>query len=108
MLRGELHLLSKPGPRDPKKQRVFAIVSRRVLIDSKFSTVIRAPVYSGHDGLETQVRVGVEEGLKLKSSLHCGELVSLPRAALTRFVERLSPAKLRLVERALRTALALA
>jgi mRNA interferase MazF len=34
--------------------------------------VICAPVYSQHDGLSTQVRVGVDEGLKRDSSVHCG------------------------------------
>lgn len=107
MRRGELYLVSKPGSRDPKKQRVFAIVSRQVLVDSKFSTVICAPVYSARDGLNTQVPVGIEEGLKHESSLHCDELVSLPKSLLTHFVGRLPLGKMRLVERALRVALEL-
>ncbi len=107
MRRGELYLVSKPGSRDPRKQRVFAIVSRQVLVDSKFSTVICAPVYSARDGLNTQIPVGIEEGLKQESSLHCDELVSLPKSLLTHFVGRLPLAKLRLVERALRVALEL-
>jgi mRNA interferase MazF len=51
--------------------------------------VICAPVYSQHDGLSTQVRVGVEEGLKRESSVHCDELVSLPKTMLTRYAGRL-------------------
>ena len=35
MQRGELYLVRKPGSRDPKKQRVFALMSRQVVIDSK-------------------------------------------------------------------------
>jgi mRNA interferase MazF len=81
--RGDLYLVKKPGSRDPRKQRVFVIVSRQALIDSRFSSVICAPVYSRHDGLSTQVSVGLEEGLKKESSIHCDELVSLPRAVLT-------------------------
>lgn len=107
MTRGELYLVSKPGSRDPRKQRVFAVVSRQVLLDSRFSTAICAPVYSVHDGLHTQVRVGVAEGLKHESSLHCDELVSLPKSMLTNYVGRMSPVKMRLVERALRVALEL-
>jgi mRNA interferase MazF len=79
MQRGELYLVRKPGSRDPKKQRVFVVASRQLVIDSKFSTVICAPVFSRHDGLSTQVKLGPEYGLKHESSIHCDELVSLPR-----------------------------
>ncbi|PWT99419.1 MAG: MazF family transcriptional regulator [Terriglobia bacterium] len=83
MKRGELYLVRKPNSNDPRKQRVFVIVSRQVLIDSRFSTLICAPVYSRHDGLSTQLRVGPAEGLKNESSIHCDELVSLPKSVLT-------------------------
>jgi mRNA interferase MazF len=36
---------------------VFAIVSRQVLIESRFSTVMCAPVYTAYDGLAAQVIV---------------------------------------------------
>lgn len=52
-----------PSGRDPKRNRVFVIVSRQMLIDSHFSSVVCAPVYSYHDGLKTQIRVGIDEGL---------------------------------------------
>jgi len=64
MKRGELYRVAKPSARDPKKFRVFVVVSRQRLIDSRFSTVICAPVYTVYDGLSTQVPVGVDEGLK--------------------------------------------
>jgi mRNA interferase MazF len=83
--RGDLYLVRKPGGQDPRKQRVFVVVSRQALADSRFSTVICAPVYSRHDGLSTQVRVGPAEGLKHESSIHCDELVSLPKSVLTRY-----------------------
>ena len=102
-----MYLVRKPGSRDPRKQRVFAIVSRQALIDSRFSTVICAPVYSRHDGLSTQVRVGTAEGLKSESSLHCDELVSLPKSALTQYVGSLKPAALRELSAALAIALSL-
>ena len=86
---------------------MFVVVSRQVLIDSSFSTVICAPVYSTYDGLSTQVSVGLEEGLKHDSSIQCDELVSLPKSGLTRFVGTLSGGKLRLLDSALRTALGL-
>jgi len=103
--RGELYRVTKPTAREPKKSRVFAVLSRQVLIDSKFSTVICAPVYSVRHGLSTQVPVGIEEGLKHESALHCDELVSIPKPALTDFVGTLSPATLRQLDEALIAAL---
>lgn len=86
MKRGEFYLVKKPGSRDPRKQRAFLVVSRQTLIDSRFSSVICAPVYSQHDGLATQLLVGVIEGLKKDSSVHCDELVSLPKSALSHYL----------------------
>jgi mRNA interferase MazF len=105
MRRGELYLVRKPGSSDPKKQRVFAVVSRQLLIDSKFSTVVCAPIYSRHDGLSTQVKVGTAEGLKHESSVHCDELVSLPKTMLTRHVGGLDQRRMRELDCALAVAL---
>ena len=105
MKRGELYRVTHPSARDPRKHRVFVVVSRQVLIDSRFSTVICAPIYSTHDGLSTQVLVGVEEGLKHDSSIHCDELVSLPKSALTHYVSTLTPSKIEALNQALRIAL---
>ena len=90
MKRAELYRVYKGNRNDPRRSRVFVIVSRQVLIDSRFSTVICAPIYSAHDGLSTQV---AEEGLKHQSSVHCDELVSIRKSALTDFVGRLSSAR---------------
>ena len=94
MKRGELYRVTNPSARDPKRFRVFVVVSRQALIDARFSTVICAPVYSAYHGLSTQVVVGIEEGLKHESSLHCDELVSLPKSALTHYVGALSSEKI--------------
>ena len=107
MKRGELYRVPHPTAQDPKRFRVFAIVSRQALLDSRFSTVICAPVYSRHDGLSTQVPIGIDEGLKHESSIHCDELVSLPKSALTRFVGTLSPERLLQLQRALQIAVAI-
>ena len=101
MKRGHLFRVYKGAAQDPKKYRVFAVVSRQVLIDSQFSTVICAPVYSAYSGLSTQVPVGVEDGLKHESSIHCDELVSIPKSSLTHFVGSLSASKLDELEAAL-------
>ena len=53
---------------------------------TRFSTIICAPVYSTRHGLATQVDVGLNEGLRHDSSVHCDELVSLRKSQLTQFV----------------------
>jgi mRNA interferase MazF len=82
-------------------------VSRQVVIDSKFTTVICAPVYSTRAGLATQVNIGINEGLKHDTAIHCDELVSLPKSVLTEYVGTLSAARIRELNEALRVTLAL-
>jgi mRNA interferase MazF len=105
MRRGELYRVVHPSARDPKKFRVFVVVSRQVLLDSRFSTVICAPIYTAYDALATQVPVGPDEGLKHESSVHCDELVSLPKSVLTDFIGTLSPRKINALNQALQIAL---
>ena len=83
------------------------VVSRQVLIDSRFSTVICAPVFTSGEGLSTQVAVGADEGLKHSSWIMCDNLVSLLKSDLTQYVGSLSPAKLSELNRALQMALGL-
>ena len=84
---------------------MFVVVSRQVLIDSKFSTVVCAPVYTARHGLSTEVPVGSDEGLRRDSSVHADALVSLPKSALTHLVGSLPPAWLADPDRALVAAL---
>lgn len=105
MKRGELYLVERATKNDTKKQRVYVVVSRQTLIDSAYSTVICAPIYSTTEGIETQVTVGVDEGLKHFSCIRCDELVSVRKSDLTNFIARLSPAKLLELKKALRLAL---
>ena len=86
---------------------MFVVVSRRELIASRFSSVVCAPIYSVYHGLDSQVPVGIEEVLKHESSIHCDELVSLPKTALTDFVGSLSRETLIKLNIALRFALGL-
>jgi mRNA interferase MazF len=104
MQRGELYRVRKPAG-DPKSARVFMVVSRQVLINSSFSTVICAPVFSSGQGLSTQVPVGPEEGLKHASWIMCDNLVSLRKTDLTQFVGTASPSKLQALNEALKSAL---
>ncbi|RIK58717.1 MAG: MazF family transcriptional regulator [Chloroflexi bacterium] len=105
MKRGEIYRVARPPGNDPKRFRYFVVVSRPALIDSRFSTVICAPIYTVHDGLSTQVVVGITEGLKHDSSIHCDALMSIPKALLTHYVGMLSAEKVEALRRALLIAL---
>lgn len=105
MNRGELYRVTKPGGLDPKKYRIFVVVSRQTLIESRFSTVICAPIYSRFEGLSTQVPVGPEFGLKKESAIFCDKLVSLPKSLLTHYVGSLTPTKRMALNDALEIAL---
>ena len=107
MRRGDLYRVRKPGG-DPKSHRVFVVASRQPLIESRFSTVICAPIYSRRDGLATQVNVGIECGLKHDSAIHCDELVSLPKRILSDYVGSLPLPTRQAFNRALQIALELA
>ncbi|MDA3950074.1 MAG: type II toxin-antitoxin system PemK/MazF family toxin [Spirochaeta sp.] len=107
MKRGDIYLVKKPFSDDPKKRRAFVVVSRQILIDSNYATVMCAPVFSAIVGLDTQVTVGVGEGLKHDSAIHCDNLVSLPKSALTNFVGSLGLAKEAELNRALAVALSI-
>ena len=111
MRRGELYHVGRPGggvnTGDPKSFRVFVVVSRQVLLDSRFSTVVCAPVFSSGQALSTQVAVGPEEGLKHESWNMCDNLVSLRKSDLTQFIGALTGAKMAQLNQSLRAALAL-
>ena len=94
MKRGELYRVSSGSAADTKKQRVYVIVSRQELIDSEYSTLICAPVYTSYDGLSTQVQIGVKEGLKHASAIRCDELISILKIKLTNYTGALSEEKL--------------
>jgi mRNA interferase MazF len=106
--RGDFYRVAKPSAADPKRFRVFLVVSRQVLVDSKFSTVICAPVYSARHGLATEVPVGTGEGLRHESSVHCDALVSLKKADLTHLVGSLPAGRFPELDRALVAALGVA
>lgn len=106
MRRGDLYRVAHPSRTDPKRSRVFVVVSRQVLCDTaEYGTVICAPVSSSRHGLATQAPVGQAEGLKHPSAIHCDGLVSLPKSALTDYVGSLGPQKLAALHVALKVAL---
>jgi mRNA interferase MazF len=106
MKRGDIYRTHKPES-DPKRHRICVVVSRQVLIDSVFSTVICAPVFTNGEGISTQVAVGLNEGLKHDSWIVCDNLRSFRKTDLTQFLGSLSLAKLAELDEALRVALAL-
>ena len=105
MTRGDIFLVKKPSAPYPKRRRAVVVVSRQLLIESRYETVICAPVYSKYLGLETQVEVGEPEGLKHDSAIHCDGLLSISKKRLTDFVGSLGVTKLGELEVALRVAL---
>ena len=107
MKRGDLYRVQRANEEDPRKWRMYVIVSRQILADTRFSSVICAPIYSASQGLATQVPVGIEEGLKHESSIHCDDLVSILKSKLTYYVGRLTLIKLQALDEALKIALAL-
>ncbi|MGO9863091.1 MAG: type II toxin-antitoxin system PemK/MazF family toxin [Terriglobales bacterium] len=104
MKRGDLYRVHKPHD-DPKSHRVFVVVSRQVLIESRFSTVICAPVFTSGEGLSTQVEVGPDEGLKHSSWIMCDNLISLRKAELTQYIGSLPRTKTAELNMALKMAL---
>jgi mRNA interferase MazF len=104
MKRGELYRVFKPGG-DTKQFRTFVVVSRQTLIDSKFPAVVCAPVMTEGQGLATQVAIGIDEGMKHESWIHCDDLRSIQKPLLTRWVGTFSPAKMRKLDYALTVAL---
>jgi mRNA interferase MazF len=50
--------------------------------------------------------VGIDEGLKHASAIHCDELVSLPKTRITHYVGSLAPEKIERLRDAVRVALA--
>lgn len=103
MKRGDLYRVYKPAG-DPKQFRVFVVISRQALIESSFSTVVCARVYSRGSGLVTQVSIGPDEGLKHPSWIMCDDLACLRKSDLTNFVGSLPPSKIRELDRALAVA----
>ncbi|MGO9949923.1 MAG: type II toxin-antitoxin system PemK/MazF family toxin [Steroidobacteraceae bacterium] len=106
MKRGELYRVRRP-PGDPKPASVFVVVSRQQLIDSNYSTVICAPIFTHWHGLPTQVAVNTAAGLKHESAIQCDGLMSLEKSRLTDYVGELASDKLRELDSALLIALGL-
>lgn len=106
MRRGEIYRVYRPNT-DPKLFRSYVVVSRETLIDSRFPTLICAPIFSRGHGSSSQVLIGIDEGMKHDSWILCDNLVSVRKTDLTQFVGSLSNPKLTELNRALKIALRL-
>jgi len=106
--RGDIYRVAESTAADATRYRLFVVVSRQALLDSRHSTAVCAPIYATRIGLTTEVHVGPAEGLRQDGSIHCDVLMSLPKAKLTQRVGGLSDGRLDALDRALATALALA
>jgi len=108
MKRGDLYRVRRASKPDPKDHRVYLIVSRQDLINTPFSSVICAPVYSKYrDDITTQVEVGIDEGLKHDSAVYCDALISIQKSMLTDYVSTLPENKMNEINIALRKALSI-
>ncbi len=105
MRRGELYRVSHARPDDPRRNRVFLVVARHDLLESRYSTVACVPAYTAPAGVATEVPVGEQEGLKHPSWLRCDDVTGVTRSRLTDYVGSLSAEKMRDVNRALAIAL---
>jgi len=63
------------------------------------------PIYTKYHGISTQVPVGIEDSLKHEYSIHCDELVSLPKSTLTDYIGSLSAIKISELNQAMKVAL---
>jgi mRNA interferase MazF len=106
MKRADIYRVHRPGD-DPKRHRCFIVVSRQELIDSGFSSVVCAPIFTRGQGLASQLSIGPDEGMKHQSWIMCDDLVSVRKSELTQFVGSLSYSRLTELDDALRVALAL-
>lgn len=106
MTRGEIYRIRDPEG-DPKRFRSFVVVSRQALISARFPTVICAPIFSRGQALETQVSIGINEGMKHDSWIVCDNLASIRKSDLRDFIGSLARAKMAELDEALRVALEL-
>jgi mRNA-degrading endonuclease toxin of MazEF toxin-antitoxin module len=106
--RGEVYRTAEKVPERGGKPGFYVVVSRSfIAATDEIGTVVCAPIYSGVLGLDTEVIVGLEEGLPRTSSIRCDFLMLMFKSKLTGFVSTLTGPKLQELNRALAAALEL-
>ena len=105
---GELYRTREKVAERGDKPGYYVVVSRDFVADhADISTVVCAPVYGEVLGLQTEVAVGIEDGVRRDSGIRCDFLTLMFKTRLTGFVATLSAAKQVELKRALRHALQL-
>ena len=90
MKRGEIYRTSERIAERGDKPGFYLIVSRTfVAANSDISTVVCAPIYSEILGLNSELVLGLEEGLPHASAVRCDFLMLLFKRRLTDFVSTL-------------------
>jgi mRNA interferase MazF len=106
MKRGELWRSREAVAERGHRPGYYVIVSRGFIVENDdVSTVICAPVYGRVLGLETEVVVGLDEGLPHTSGVRCDFLMLLFQSKLTALVGSLKGERLAALDRALALAL---
>lgn len=108
MTRGEIYRTKEPLRERGDKPGYYVVVSRSFIgANDKIATVICAPVYGEILGLDTEMVIGPEDGVPRTSAVRCDFLILMWKRHLSRFVGKLSEAKLAALNAALRRALEL-
>lgn len=84
----------------PDKRRPVLVLSRQEVIPY-LSTVMVAPITSTIRGLPSEVRVGVDDGMKGESAINLDHVQTVSKAQLERFLGSLDSQRMQQVCRAL-------
>ena len=105
---GEIYRTREKVSERGHKPGYYVVVSRDFVADHPdISTVVCAPVYGEILGLQTEVAIGVDDGVPRDSGIRCDFLTLMFKAKLTQFVATLTGAKRIELRRALIHALQL-
>ncbi len=86
--------------KSPDKRRPVLVLTRQEVI-GLLHTVMVAPILSTVHGAPSEVRVGIDEGLKAASVINLDHIQTVERARLIGYVGAMPPSKMREVCRAL-------
>jgi mRNA interferase MazF len=102
--RGEIWQFAFPSP---NKRRPVLVLTRQEVIGHLHSVTV-APITTTIRGIPTEVVVGPETGLKVRSAINLDNLATVPRTGLRAFVGTVPPRVLEEVREALLFALGFA
>ena len=106
MKRGEIYRTREKFPERGDKPSFYLVVSRSFIAENEdVATIVCAPIYSEVLGIQSEVVIGVGDGIPRESSVRCDFLTLMFKRRLTQFVATLSAAKVKELNGALRHAL---